>query len=118
MFKGLSGLKKVVKGGFSAVAETGSQLAEQVVSDPSTSQGHIKETLKAKAAGVLESGESVINKSEGTTQAIDKSVEFAHKVLSVPVLLSFQWVGDRSLNIHFSFSCLRSNTMALSVKTT
>ena len=80
MFKGLSGLKKVVKGGFSAVAETGSQLAEQVVSDPSTSQGHIKETLKAKAAGVLESGESVINKSEGTTQAIDKSVEFAHKV--------------------------------------
>merc|ERR1712226_749755 len=26
------------------------------------------------------SGESVINKSEGTTQAIDKSVKFAHKV--------------------------------------
>ena len=77
MFKGLSGLKKVVKGGFSAVAETGSQLAEQVVSDPSTSQGHIKETLKAKVADIKESGESVINKSEGTTQAIDKSVEFA-----------------------------------------
>jgi len=33
MFKGLAGLKKVVKGGFSAVAEHSSQLAEQVVSD-------------------------------------------------------------------------------------
>ncbi len=30
MFKGLSGIKKAVKGGFSAVAEHSSNLAEQV----------------------------------------------------------------------------------------
>ena len=39
MFKGLVGLKKVVKGGISAVAEHSSDLAEKVYSDPTTSQG-------------------------------------------------------------------------------
>ena len=64
----------------SAVAETSSGLVDQVVSDPSTSQGHIKESLKAKLGDLKESGEGVINKSEATGQAIDSTKEFAHKV--------------------------------------
>ena len=48
MFKGLAGLKKAVKGGFSVVAETSSQLAEQVVGDPSTSKDNLKESIKKK----------------------------------------------------------------------
>ena len=39
MFKGLVGLKKVVKGGISGVAELSSDLAEKVYTDPTTSQG-------------------------------------------------------------------------------
>ena len=80
MFKGLSGLKKVVKGGFSAVAEHSSQLAEQVVSDPSTSKGHIKDTLKEKVLSVRDSGEGVINASESGVQAKEKAQEVVHKV--------------------------------------
>ena len=48
MFKGLAGLKKAVKGGFSVVAETSTQFAEQVVGDPSTSKENIKENIKKK----------------------------------------------------------------------
>ena len=48
MFKGLAGLKKAVKGGFSVVAEHSTQLAEQVVGDPSTSKDNLKESIKKK----------------------------------------------------------------------
>jgi len=80
MFKGLSGLKNVVKGGFSAVAEQTGNLAGQVVSDPSTSQGHLKESLKQKVSSVLDSGEKVIDSSEHTGEAKEKAKEVAHKV--------------------------------------
>ena len=80
MFKGLSGLKNVVKGGFSAVAEQTGQLADKVVSDPSTSQGHLKESIKEKFANVLDSGETVINSSEKTVEAKETAKEVAHKV--------------------------------------
>ena len=80
MFKGLSGLKNVVKGGFSAVAEQTGQLADKVVSDPSTSQGHLKESLKQKVSNVLDSGESAINSNENAGEAKEKAKEVAHKV--------------------------------------
>ena len=73
MFKGLSGLKNVVKGGFSAVAEQTGQLADKVVSDPSTSQGHLKESLKQKVSNVLDSGESAINSNENAGEAKEKA---------------------------------------------
>ena len=50
MFKGLAGLKKAVKGGFSVVAEHSTQLAEQVVGDPSTSKDNLKESIKKKVS--------------------------------------------------------------------
>ena len=40
--KKLSGIKQAVKGGISAVAEHGTNLAESVVSDPATSKDHLK----------------------------------------------------------------------------
>ena len=80
MFKGLSGLKNVVKGGFSAVAEQTGQLADKVVSDPSTSQGHLKESLKQKVSNVLDSGENAINSNENAGEAKEKAKEVAHKV--------------------------------------
>ena len=80
MFKGFSGLKNVVKGGFSAVAEQTGNLRDQVVSDPSTSQGHLKESLKQKFSSALDSGEKVIDSSEHTGEAKEKAKEVAHKV--------------------------------------
>ena len=80
MFKGFSGLKNVVKGGFSAVAEQTGQLADKVVSDPSTSQGHLKESLKQKVSNVLDSGENAINSNENAGEAKEKAKEVAHKV--------------------------------------
>jgi hypothetical protein len=68
MFKGLTGLKKAVKGGFSVVAEHSSQLAEQVVGDPSTSKEHLKESIKKKVSSVVDATETVIS-AEGTVQA-------------------------------------------------
>ena len=62
MFKGLAGLKKAVKGGFSAVAEHSSQLAEQVVGDPSTSKDNLKESIKKKVKKTLIYYKSIIRK--------------------------------------------------------
>ena len=62
MFKGLAGLKKAVKGGFSAVAEHSSQLAEQVVGDPSTSKDNLKESIKKKVKKTLIYCKSIIRK--------------------------------------------------------
>lgn len=68
MFKGLTGLKKVVKGGFSVVAEHSTQLAEQVVGDPSTSKEHLKESIKKRVQGgvatVVDAGESVLKSGQ------------------------------------------------------
>lgn len=80
MFKGLSGIKKAVKGGFSAVAEQTGQLAGQVYSDPTTSQGHLKETIKQKFSSAVESTEGAIESSENTVQARETAKEVAHKV--------------------------------------
>ena len=80
MFKGLYGLKQVVTGGFSAVKEQTGQLAGQVVSDPSTSQGHLKETLKQKLENLKESGEHAIDSSENTVQAKESVKAAAHTV--------------------------------------
>ena len=80
MFKKLAGLKEAVKGGFSDVTEHTRQLADQVVADPSTSKGHIKETLKEKVASVVDAGETVIASSDGAVQTKDKAAEVAHKV--------------------------------------
>ena len=80
MFKGLSGLKNVVKGGFSAVAEQTGNLADQVVSDPSTSKGHLKETLKQKVSNVIDSSENAINSNEYAGESKEKAKEVAHKV--------------------------------------
>ena len=80
MFKGLSGLKNVVKGGFSAVAEQTGNLRDQVVSDPSTSQGHLKESLKQKVSSVLDSGENAINSNENAGEVKEKAKEVAHTV--------------------------------------
>lgn len=70
MFKKLTGLKKAVTGGFSAVAEHSSQLAEHVVSDPSTSKEHLKDSIKKKVQGgvasVVEAKENVLG--HGTLQ--------------------------------------------------
>ena len=84
MFKGLSGLKKAVKGGISAVAEHSSNLAEQVVSDPSTSQGHLKESLKEKVKGfnstVSDVGENVLANTEGAGAGKEKASEVVHNI--------------------------------------
>ncbi|TRY71729.1 hypothetical protein TCAL_03141 [Tigriopus californicus] len=70
MFKGLSGLKKAVKGGFSAVQEHSSQLAEQVVGDPSTSKDNLKESIKKRVQGgvasVVDASGNVLGPEAGT----------------------------------------------------
>jgi len=57
----MTGLKKAVKGGFSAVAEHSSQLAEQVVGDPSTSKDNLKENIKKKVKPYFHSGINFTN---------------------------------------------------------
>jgi hypothetical protein len=79
MFKGFAGLKKVVKGGFSAVAEHSSDLAERVISDPSTSTGHLKESLKERVANVVESSEQITTDSHAKETA-DEVAKVVHKV--------------------------------------
>merc|ERR1712083_967500 len=79
MFKGLAGLKKVVKGGISAVAETSSDLAEKVYADPTTSQGHLKENLKKKVQGVVASGEQISNEANAK-EKVDEVAKVVHKV--------------------------------------
>ena len=81
MFKGLSGLKKAVKGGFSAVAEHSTQLAEQVVGDPATTKEHLKESIKKKVQGgvssVVDVSENVL--SSDPNHSKEKAKEYAHK---------------------------------------
>ena len=79
MFKGLAGLKKVVKGGISAVAETSSDLAGNIYSDPTTSQGHLKENLKKKVQGVVEGGEQIASESHAKEKA-DEVAKVVSKV--------------------------------------
>ena len=85
MFKGLSGIKKAVKGGISAVAEQSSQLAGDLVTDPTTSRGHIKEALKQKVKGGVASavdlGETALG-AAGTdsTQTKEKVGKVAHDI--------------------------------------
>lgn len=79
MFKGLTGLKKVVKGGISAVAEHSSDLADKIITDPSTSQGHLKENLKKKAQGLVTTGEQIST----DTHAKEKADEVAKVVNKV-----------------------------------
>lgn len=76
MFKGLAGLKKVVKGGISAVAETSSDLAEKVYADPTTSQGHLKENLKKKVQGVVEGSEHIASEAHAKEGAAEVAKAF------------------------------------------
>ena len=79
MFKGLAGLKKVVKGGISVVAEHSSDLAEKVISDPNTSQGHLKENLKKKVSEVVSSGEQFTAETNAKEKA-DEVTKVVNKV--------------------------------------
>lgn len=79
MFKGLAGLKKVVKGGISVVAEHSSDLAEKVISDPSTSQGHLKENLKKKVSEVVSTGEQLTTDTHAKEKA-DEVTKVVNKV--------------------------------------
>ncbi|CAB4064061.1 unnamed protein product [Lepeophtheirus salmonis] len=81
MFKGLAGIKKVVKGGFNVVAETSSQLADQVVNDPNNSKDSIKENIKKKVQGGVA---AVVGAKESSapvrTEAKDKTLKVAHDI--------------------------------------
>ena len=79
MFKGLAGLKKVVKGGISVVAEHSSDLAEKVISDPNTSQGHLKENLKKKVSEVVSTGEQLTSDTHAKEKA-DEVTKVVNKV--------------------------------------
>ena len=79
MFKGLAGLKKVVKGGISVVAEHSSDLAEKVISDPNTSQGHLKENLKKKVSEVVSTGEQLTTDTHAKEKA-DEVTKVVNKV--------------------------------------
>ncbi len=85
MFKGLTGLKKVVRGGISAVSEGTTQLAEQVVGDPSTSSSHLKESLKQTVKGgvasVVGAKESALEEAEEHTGISKEKVgKVAHDI--------------------------------------
>ena len=79
MFKGLSGLKKVVKGGISAVAETSRDLSEKVVSDPTTSQGHLRENLKTKVGDIVSAGQDFAEESQAK-ERVDDVTKVVNKV--------------------------------------
>ena len=93
MFKKLTGLKKAVTGGFSAVAEHSSQLAEQVVSDPSTSKEHLKDSIKKRVqdgvASVVEVKGNVLGhgalaegepEEQGGHNSKEKATEAVHNI--------------------------------------
>ena len=82
MFKGLSGLKKAVQGGFSTVAEHSSQFAEQVVGDPTNSKDYLKESIKKKVQGgvatVIGAGETLVDSDPNNTK--EKVTDSVHKI--------------------------------------
>ncbi len=84
MFKGLTGLKKAVKGGINVVSEHTSQLAEQVVGDPSTSKSHLREALKQRVhdgvAGVVGAKENVLDEAEEHGISKEKVGKVAHDI--------------------------------------
>ena len=63
----------------SAVAEHSSDLAEKVYTDPTTSQGHLKENLKAKVKGVVASGEQISSEAHAKEKA-DEVAKVVSKV--------------------------------------
>ena len=79
MFKGFKGLQKVVKGGISAVAETSKDLSEKVISDPTTSQGHLKENLKSRVTDLVATGQDFAEESHAKDK-VEKVEKLASKV--------------------------------------
>merc|ERR1712018_843699 len=79
MFKGFKGLQKVVKGGISAVAETSKDLSEKVISDPTTSQGHLKENLKSRVTDLVATGQDFAEESHAKDK-VEKVKKLASKV--------------------------------------
>merc|ERR1712018_402935 len=79
MSKGFKGLQKVVKGGISAVAETSKDLSEKVISDPTTSQGHLKENLKSRVGDIVSAGQDFAEESQAK-ERVDDVTKVVNKV--------------------------------------
>ena len=69
----------MVKGGISAVAETSKDLSEKVISDPTTSQGHLKENLKTRVADLVTTGQDFAEESHAK-DSVEKVEKLASKV--------------------------------------